>query len=95
MEGIYTGDYLKPLLPRIFSGPQKENDSANTECLIYSRHEQDSCKVNSNPNINELLVSDIDLFQHIYHCSGNSCLKDQTSLHAAVGNTVSTGLYSL
>jgi len=59
MEGIYTGDYLKPLLPHIFSGPQKENDSANIECLIYSRHEQDSYKVNSNPNINEFLVSDI------------------------------------
>lgn len=59
MEGIYTGDYLKPLLPHIFSGPQKENDSANTKCLIYSRHDQDSCKVNSNPNINEFLVSDI------------------------------------
>lgn len=60
MEGMYTRDYLKPLLSAIYSGPQKENDSANIECLTYSRHEQDSCKVNSNPNVNiEFLVTDL------------------------------------
>lgn len=60
MERMYPRDDPRPSLSPMYLGSQKEKKSANTECLIYLRHELDSCKARSNPDVNtEFLISDL------------------------------------
>lgn len=89
MEGMYTKDDLRLLLSPMYLGPQKENDLAETVCLIHSRHEQDSCKASSDPAVNRMLSSLLlteGLYPHIVHRSENLI-----ATTTAVGDPVSTG----
>lgn len=86
---MYTKDDLRLLLSPMYLGPQKENILAETECLIHSRHEQDSCKASSDPAVNRMLsflLLTEGLYQHIFHRSENLI-----ATTIAVGDTVTTG----
>lgn len=62
MEGMHTRGDLGPLLSPVYSGPQKENNLANTVFLTYSRHEQKSGKANASCDVKiEFLASDLSL----------------------------------
>lgn len=87
-----TRDWLRPSSSSIYSSSQK-GTIQQILCLIYSRHEQDSCKANSNPNANiDVLASDLSsLWPHLSsQWKPNSYTSDQASVLTAAGDTVSS-----
>lgn len=98
MEGMHTRGDLGPLLSPVYSGPQKENNLANTVCLTYSRHEQKSGKANASCDVKiEFLASDLSLSRRSLSPQRRLTpyRNDHASLLTAGGDTVSTGPYSL